>query len=838
MPVKQHNVERRSPRASELCGACHNPVFLAERLMVNGRLHHRVCFRCARCNSQLSLANYYETETGQYCCETCPDEVKNSACQSVEPVESHKQKSSSDNCNANKCDVIEVQLEQPQESPQLTATSGVNSVQKKLFLESLVDGTSDTSSLAFIDEVSLDATPLETVEPTKEPDDADTTAPSQPCPGDGIERELPETQPIDRVTELSSDEKPHIESMEGHVIESSSDEKSQVESQIHPPESVVCDEAIPSVVIDGVSLLEISEVIPEEEEDEEEKDEGEEREEEKDEEEREEEKDEGEASQTIDEVQAETPNANEEILTEQAPVSPKLETPFDEEDEEIEPARTDEAPESTEKAPATDDADAQTLPADEHDYPDDLNPFDDDSEEESPKKGSAATNNEALDASGSQSPKKVIPAPKLSLNPFDSDDDDDEDEETIETHRSSTKIKPERPPPPALRPAVSTSTIKPSPSPRKRPAPAPPTSLSPGSISRSPSLSERMSYRRKKSAPPPPPPSDGPDPDNARNVSVQSPAFEKAQKDMSNLQMQATALNKDAHGQWKRKKGPAPPRPLPQKRHLRKLPVQSIQQELNDIEVKQLELERQGVSLEQNIRDITEADDCDTGNNGGPHVEEMILQLFDLVNEKNELLRRQSELMFIRRQQRLEEEHAELEFQIRCLMEKPAVEKSDEDLLKEEELIERYLTVLFKDCKCTNGLFYSLVQVVHRRAEIVDCLEFDRRRQAEEDESIQKHLDDFNTRHSKSPEVTGAESVEPERKSQAKLKSKTLKAIQAPIKLMSKDKSAKRKKEKSNARTEEDSENQNSKPSSSDQPSEHHAIKDKDKKKTKSWFTK
>lgn len=46
---------------------------------MSGRtLYHRTCFRCARCQHQLSLANFYETEGGEYCCETCPDEVLDS----------------------------------------------------------------------------------------------------------------------------------------------------------------------------------------------------------------------------------------------------------------------------------------------------------------------------------------------------------------------------------------------------------------------------------------------------------------------------------------------------------------------------------------------------------------------------------------------------------------------------------------------------------------------------------------------------------------------------------------------------------------------------------------
>ena len=60
---------RRDP-----CAVCGLPVFLAEKLVVSRTLYHRTCFRCARCKNQLTPGNYYETEEGQYCCETCPDE--------------------------------------------------------------------------------------------------------------------------------------------------------------------------------------------------------------------------------------------------------------------------------------------------------------------------------------------------------------------------------------------------------------------------------------------------------------------------------------------------------------------------------------------------------------------------------------------------------------------------------------------------------------------------------------------------------------------------------------------------------------------------------------------
>jgi len=60
---------RRDP-----CAACGLPVFLAEKLLIARAPYHRTCFRCARCSNQLMPGNYYETEEGQYCCETCPDE--------------------------------------------------------------------------------------------------------------------------------------------------------------------------------------------------------------------------------------------------------------------------------------------------------------------------------------------------------------------------------------------------------------------------------------------------------------------------------------------------------------------------------------------------------------------------------------------------------------------------------------------------------------------------------------------------------------------------------------------------------------------------------------------
>lgn len=54
---------------------------------------------------------------------------------------------------------------------------------------------------------------------------------------------------------------------------------------------------------------------------------------------------------------------------------------------------------------------------------------------------------------------------------------------------------------------------------------------------------------------------------------------------------------------------------------------------------------------------------------------------------------------FRRRQQRLEEEHADLEYQIRCLMAQPETNRTDSDKQLEEQLISRLLEVWLHSTK-------------------------------------------------------------------------------------------------------------------------------------------
>uniref|UniRef100_A0A8D8RLH5 MICAL-like protein 2 n=1 Tax=Cacopsylla melanoneura TaxID=428564 RepID=A0A8D8RLH5_9HEMI len=222
--------------------------------------------------------------------------------------------------------------------------------------------------------------------------------------------------------------------------------------------------------------------------------------------------------------------------------------------------------------------------------------------------------------------------------------------------------------------------------------------------------------------------------------------------------------HKSTYGQWRRKKGHAPPVPIPQKRNIKPMSDESVKRELADIEIKQQELERQGVKLEELIRtkslaaaaaaqknkentlddgtpcptpkDSHFADDTlsptpkespvvESTHTSPAHTEELVLQLFELVNEKNALLRRQAELMYMRRAHHLEEEYAELEYQIRVLMMRPDKNKTDADKEREEQLLQR------------------LIEVVERRDEIVQTLDKDRLKEMEEDRSVSSQINIF-----------------------------------------------------------------------------------------------
>lgn len=138
-----------------------------------------------------------------------------------------------------------------------------------------------------------------------------------------------------------------------------------------------------------------------------------------------------------------------------------------------------------------------------------------------------------------------------------------------------------------------------------------------------------------------------------------------------------TYSNKSTFGKWKRRKATAPLPPIAASSAsilvqsmgnggaggVQMLPLTDIRYELEVIEVQQQGLEKQGIQLEKMIRDRCEGANApapatteqqqiieEVAMHSAPNtkeVEDLILQLFEIVNEKNELFRRQAELMYL-----------------------------------------------------------------------------------------------------------------------------------------------------------------------------------------------
>jgi len=563
-PVKHQADGERSAKTnrenySENCRVCNKPVFILERLNVAGKLFHRTCFKCARCDEQLTLASFYETETGQFCCEVCPDE------------EDRERK---------------------------------RTLKARKDLSRLMAGDDDTE-----DE---NETQFDSVSNT-----------SSVSAGGNILKTAPNND--DNKIEVEDD-----------VSNLSDDKKEDSTEEIKPG----VEEKPKEMVENNHENIEY--------------------------------------------------NNNENTIVEEI---------LDDEDEII-----------IAQSNTTDDCLEE-----ENEYPEDNNPFGDDSEPEPSNEVDVTT--------------EVNKEESVSANPFGSDFDSDE--ETQDDH-STTKNSNSLLPPSTVNVSQNPFGDDFSSEEENKPPPSP-----------SPSAASSSFHQRKK-RPAPLPPSRIVTPTPAPRTSINNAKDLKSKKDAANINRKKEILNrsetskpdevspilqdKAEEGQWRRKKGPAPPRPLPPKRAVKKLARKAINQELFDIEVKQVGLERQGVKLEKSIREICAANDARENaerDSLGPEAEDLIIQLFDLVNEKNELFRRQTELIYMKKENRLEEVHADLEYQIRVLMAKPECQRTDDDKVAEEKLIAK------------------LVEVVSQRNFIVDCLEMDRRRELDEDTAIEDHMSSY-----------------------------------------------------------------------------------------------
>lgn len=139
------------------------------------------------------------------------------------------------------------------------------------------------------------------------------------------------------------------------------------------------------------------------------------------------------------------------------------------------------------------------------------------------------------------------------------------------------------------------------------------------------------------------------------------------------------------------------------------IPEEDIHGEIDTIERQLDALEHRGVLLEEKLRG---------GVNEG-HEDDMLVDWFKLIHEKHLLVRRESELIYVFKQQNLEQRQADVEYELRCLLNKPEKDWTEEDRGREKVLMQ------------------ELVTLIEQRNAIINCLDEDRQREEEEDKMLE-----------------------------------------------------------------------------------------------------
>ncbi|XP_040451361.1 MICAL-like protein 1 [Falco naumanni] len=139
------------------------------------------------------------------------------------------------------------------------------------------------------------------------------------------------------------------------------------------------------------------------------------------------------------------------------------------------------------------------------------------------------------------------------------------------------------------------------------------------------------------------------------------------------------------------------------------IPEEDIYGEMDAIEHQLDQLEHRGVALEEKLR---------SAENDSPE-DSLLVDWFKLIHEKHVLVRHESELIYIFKQQNLEQRQSDVEYELRCLLNKPEKDWTEEDRGREKVLMQ------------------ELVTIIEQRNAIVNCLDEDRQREEEEDKMLE-----------------------------------------------------------------------------------------------------
>ncbi|KAI3352833.1 hypothetical protein L3Q82_019401 [Scortum barcoo] len=142
------------------------------------------------------------------------------------------------------------------------------------------------------------------------------------------------------------------------------------------------------------------------------------------------------------------------------------------------------------------------------------------------------------------------------------------------------------------------------------------------------------------------------------------------------------------------------------------IPVEDIHGEMSQLEKQLDEMEQRGVELEKKLRDNPNDEDEEC----------LLVDWFTLIHEKHLLVRREAELVYTAKQQNLEERQADVEYELRCLLNKPEKDWTEEDKSREQELMA------------------DLVTIIEQRNQIVNSMDQDRQREEEEDKLMEAML--------------------------------------------------------------------------------------------------